>query len=103
MKKKTMLAGLVSACILSSAAVAVTTASAADIVYGDANGDGTVDMSDAVLIMQALANPNKYGLEGTSDSHLTEQGKANGDKNGDGLTVGDAQAIQKVLLGLGIE
>lgn len=70
---------------------------------GDANCDGQVDMSDVVLIMQALANPNKYGLEGTSDSHLTEQGKANGDMNGDGLTVGDAQAIQKVLLGLGIE
>ena len=69
---------------------------------GDANCDGQVDLSDAVMIMQALANPNKYGIDGTAEHHLTEQGKANGDMNGDGLTVGDAQAIQKILLGLGI-
>jgi hypothetical protein len=67
---------------------------------GDANMDGTVDLSDAVMIMQALANPNKYGIDGTADHHLTEQGKTNGDMNGDGLTVGDAQAIQRILLGL---
>lgn len=71
-----------------------------DTVKGDTNCDGQVDMSDAVLIMQALANPNKYGLEGTADHHLTEQGKLNGDMNGDGLTVGDAQTIQRKLLGL---
>ena len=70
--------------------------------WGDANCDGTVDMGDAVILMQALANPNKYGIDGTAEHHLTEQGKINGDMNGDGLTVGDAQAIQKVLLGLGI-
>lgn len=69
-------------------------------VRGDANCDGAVDMADAVLIMQALANPNKYGLEGTAEHHLTEQGKRNGDMNDDGLTVGDAQAIQMKLLGL---
>lgn len=67
---------------------------------GDANCDGQVDLSDAVMIMQALANPNKYGIDGTADHHLTEHGKLNGDMNGDGLTVGDAQAIQKKLLGL---
>ena len=32
--------------------------------------------------------------------HLTEQGKANADIDGDGLTVGDAQKIQMKLLGL---
>ena len=69
-------------------------------VKGDANCDGQLDMADAVLIMQALANPNKYGLDGTAEVHLTEQGKINGDMDGDGLTVGDAQAIQKILLGL---
>ena len=69
-------------------------------VKGDANCDGQVDLSDAVMIMQALANPNKYGIDGTAEVHLTEQGKANADMNGDGLTVGDAQAIQKKLLGL---
>ena len=67
---------------------------------GDVNCDNEVDMADAVMIMQALANPNKYGIEGTAEHHLTEQGKLNGDMNGDGLTVGDAQAIQKKLLGL---
>ena len=71
-----------------------------EAVKGDANCDGQLDMADAVLIMQALANPNKYGLGGTAEIHLTEQGKLNGDMDGDGLTVGDAQAIQKILLGL---
>jgi len=67
---------------------------------GDANCDGTMDMGDVVLIMQALANPNKYGENGTDEHHLTSEGKTNADLNGDGLTVGDAQAIQKLLLGL---
>ena len=67
---------------------------------GDANCDGQVDMADIVLIMQALANPNKYGVEGSADTHLTEKGLANADLDGDGLTVGDAQAIQRKLLGL---
>ncbi len=70
------------------------------MLEGDANCDGQVDLSDAVMIMQALANPNKYGIDGTAEHHLTEQGKLNGDMNGDGLTVGDAQAIQRKLLGL---
>ena len=70
------------------------------VLKGDTNCDGQVDMADVVLIMQALANPNKYGIGGTAEHHLTEQGKLNGDMNGDGLTVGDAQAIQIKLLGL---
>ena len=69
-------------------------------IKGDANCDGSVDMADVVMIMQALANPNKYGIEGTAELHLTEKGKKNADMDGDGLTVGDAQAIQKILLGL---
>ena len=67
---------------------------------GDTNCDGQFDMGDAVLIMQALANPNKYGEDGSAENHLTAQGKVNGDMDGDGLTVGDAQKIQKKLLGL---
>lgn len=67
---------------------------------GDANCDGDTDMSDAVLVMQSLANPNKYGIDGTAENHLTVNGQYNADMNGDGLTVGDAQAIQKKLLGL---
>ena len=71
-----------------------------DGLDGDANIDGDMDISDAVMIMQSLANPNKYAINGTAEHHLTEQGKLNGDMNGDGLTVGDAQAIQRKLLGL---
>lgn len=57
-------------------------------------------MSDAVLIMQALANPNRFGLNGTSDKRITEQGWENGDvdKNVTGLTVNDAHKIQLYLL-----
>ena len=41
-------------------------------VKGDANCDGKTDMSDVVIIMQALSNPNKYGVNGTAASHITE-------------------------------
>ena len=70
------------------------------IVRGDVNCDGTVDMGDAVLIMQSLANPNKYGLSGTDSKHITEQGKLNGDVDDEvkGLTSNDALKIQKYLL-----
>ena len=69
---------------------------------GDANCDGTVDMSDVVLIMQSLANPDKYGEKGTDKLHITEQGKLNGDveESSKGLTSNDALEIQKYLLGL---
>ena len=68
--------------------------------FGDSNCDGTVDMGDAVLIMQALANPNKYGLKGTDSKHITEEGAANADvEGGNGLSNNDAQAIQLYLLG----
>ena len=72
-----------------------------EYLAGDTNCDGTVDLADAVLIMQALANPNRYGLNGTSDKRITEQGWGNGDvdKNVTGLTVNDAQKIQSYLLG----
>ncbi len=61
---------------------------------GDANCDGNVDMSDAVLIMQSLANPSNY--------KLTDQGSKNADcyNVGDGVTNADALAIQKYKLSL---
>ena len=70
-------------------------------VKGDANCDGIVDMSDVVLIMQALANPNKYGVNGTNELHITQQGVDNGDVDSaiKGLTVSDALKIQRYLLG----
>jgi glycosyl hydrolase family 9 len=69
---------------------------------GDANCDNIIDISDAVLIMQALANPDKYGVYGSDPTHITDQGMKNGDccNPGDGLTNQDALAIQKFRLKL---
>ena len=69
-------------------------------VYGDTNCDGKIELADAILIMQALANPNKYGLSGSYEKHLTEEGKLNGDvdKSTEGLTSNDALKIQQFLL-----
>ena len=58
--------------------------------YGDADLDGEVNINDAVLIMQSIANPDKY--------KLNEQGKLNADvvDNGGGITNSDALAIQYI-------
>ncbi|MBO4524460.1 MAG: beta-mannosidase [Ruminococcus sp.] len=73
----------------------------ADVKYGDANCDGEIDMSDAVLIMQALANPNKYGINGSDSKHITEKGEKNADVDITikGVTTNDALRIQEYLLG----
>jgi hypothetical protein len=70
-------------------------------LWGDANCDGGVDMSDIVLIMQSLANPNKYGLNGSDKTAITKQGLANADVDSTvkGVTAGDALRIQEFLLG----
>lgn len=70
------------------------------MISGDANCDGNVNMSDAVMIMQSLANPDKY--------KLTSQGALNADctslitldNGGDGVTNKDALAIQQYILEL---
>lgn len=59
-------------------------------IVGDVNGDGKMDMSDAVLIMQSCSNPDKY--------QLTAQAIYNADFNNDGITNEDALTIQKILL-----
>ena len=60
---------------------------------GDANCDKEVNMADAVLIMQTIANPDKY--------QLTEQGEANADADDSGdISNKDALTIQKYKLGL---
>ena len=78
-----------------------TTASPEYGKKGDTNCDDNVELADAILIMQALANPNKYGVKGSDPKHMTEQGKVNGDvdKSTEGLTANDALAIQEYLLG----
>lgn len=64
------------------------------IAYGDSNCDGSVNLADAVIIMQYLANPVKYGI--------ADQGLINADVNrtGDGVTSGDAFTIQQYVLGI---
>ena len=101
-KTAAMISGLISACVLACAPIAGMSASAADIVYGDANGNGTVEIADAVLIMQSLSNPSLYGKNGTDPSHITEEGSDRGDvsERGNGITNKDALAIQRNLLQL---
>lgn len=68
-----------------------------DIVYGDANGDKDVTVADATLVMQYLANSDVYGID--KENGIKSVNKANCDVegNGDGITAGDALAIQKYL------
>ena len=70
------------------------------ITYGDADCDGYVKMNDAVLIMQALANGDKYSETGSDPNHITATGAKNADcyYPGSKLTPNDALAIQKFLL-----
>ena len=70
-------------------------------LYGDANDDGSVDMSDVVMVMQDCLNPKKYGVNGTSSDCITKKGEANADVDGkDGVTPNDALLIQKYTLKL---
>lgn len=80
----------------------VTTTTQPDISvtkWGDTNLSGEVELGDAVLILQAISNPEKYGINGTDDTHITAQGMINGDvdQNGNGLTAKDALSIQKYI------
>lgn len=63
-----------------------------DGLDGDANVDGSTDLSDAVTVMQSIANPDKY--------NVSAQGSKNADTDGNGITNADALNIQKQLLGL---
>lgn len=79
-----------------------TTTIVDDLLYGDANTDGKVDISDAVMILQAIANKDKYGLTGNDPTHITESGCRNADCSsvGDGVTTKDALAVQKYIIDL---
>ena len=102
---KKFVAGLSALCVAASALPVCSFAADAAVstIVGDANSDGQVDLSDAVMIMQALANPNKYGVGGSDAHAITEQGWKNADCNGanDGVSTNDALAIQMYLLGKG--
>ncbi|MBR4626440.1 MAG: carbohydrate-binding domain-containing protein [Ruminococcus sp.] len=93
---KRMLAGVLLSCVVGTAAAIPAAASAASgsTAFGDVNCDGEVNMADAVLVMQSIANPDKY--------ILTAQGEDNADvaNRGDGVTNTDALTIQRYKLGL---
>ena len=69
-------------------------------IYGDADCSGKVKMNDAVLVMQALSNGDRFGESGNDPSHITAQGALNADchQPGSKLTPNDAYAIQMKLL-----
>ena len=74
-----------------------------DILWGDANCDGQVNMADAVLVMQSVSNPDKYGL-GKKDG-ISDKGQKNADVawsggKADGITNADALKIQQFKLNL---
>ncbi len=73
-----------------------------DIDYGNANCDAAVNVADSVLILQALANSDKYGINGSDKDHITEQGYKNADcsKSRDGVTAMDALYVQQYTLKL---
>ncbi len=75
--------------VLTTTASATGTAPAVTML-GDANCDKKVSVADAVAILQAIANKDKFAL--------TPEGAANADcyNTGDGVTANDALAIQKL-------
>ena len=84
----------------STTTTVTTTPEVSNRNFGDANCDGTVDMSDVVLIMQSLANPNKYGLNGSDKNCISDEGQKNADVIGNnGVSTDDALTIQMYLLG----
>ncbi len=70
-------------------------------IWGDADDNGEVKMNDVVLIMQSIANNDKYGINGTDKDHITAKGQANAnvyENETSGITVQDALQVQKFLL-----
>lgn len=65
-----------------------TTPGADEIIYGDANDDGVIDIADATKILQSIGNQDKYAL--------SEKGGLASDvyENGGGITAMDALVIQ---------
>ena len=73
-----------------------------DKIDGDANNDGKLTLADAIVTLQSVGNPEKYGINGWDETHITYQGSFNADITGDydGITSADALAIQRKVLGL---
>ena len=63
-----------------------------EILYGDANGDGSIDMKDVVLLRKYMAN---YNYDTESSSEVVEPGA---DANGDGsIDMKDVVLLRKYL------
>ena len=71
---------------------ATTTTAAEEVIYGDANCDGNVDISDAVMVKCYLINNKKFTL--------SKQGLLNSDVqgSGNGINAQDAVTIQKYVI-----
>ena len=71
---------------------ATTTTAAEEVIYGDANCDGNVDISDAVMVKCYLINNKKFTL--------SKQGLINSDVqgSGNGVNAQDAVTIQKYVI-----
>ncbi len=97
-------AGIIDEYVENSASVLPTDPETEPVVNGkkgDANGDGEVDMSDVVMVMQACLNPAKYGVNGTSSDRISSAGEKAADVDGNaGLTANDALIIQRFTLHL---
>ena len=73
----------------------VSTFSEENSLPGDANCDNKITVADAVAVLQYIANAEKYPL--------SDQGKTNADIDcEDGITGGDARAIQRLDAGLSV-
>lgn len=71
-----------------------TTTNSNDVLLGDVNLDGNIAISDAVLVMQSLANADEFTLSADS------QNAADVCNRGDGVTNKDALAIQMYMADL---
>lgn len=67
------------------------TTDADDVVWGDANSTGVVEVADAILIMAHSANPEAYPLNDN------QQYVGDVYQHGDGIAVTDAVSVQKYL------
>ena len=83
---------------LSSLTITVKGATPVSTLAGDANCDGILDLSDAILVRQALYYPGKYGVNGSDPTHITAQGMINADvDDSEGVSSTDALMIQEFL------
>ena len=65
-----------------------------EVIYGDANVDGVVDIADIAIVKCYLINSEKYSMTSKGLKNADVQGNENG------INVNDAIAIQKYVLGM---